>query len=246
MAGRRHLWAPQSVKPSASAASGLESRKNCAQRSLLGGLPDLPGSARECGDRAQEAAVRLVRPRHRALTAPAGLAQLIERAVVAGAGVGVGLDREAGRERDLGEQGPGQRRLRVMTGRERRVTAGEQLGRCRVFGQQRLGDTQQVLGVRHASTIASTPPQPEARHNEARHDEAPHRSARGFVESVAAIRRACRPSAGSGRPRRRAGPCRPRPPYPRRAGRTSSCCRPRRRSSGRRRSSSSCSRRRGG
>ena len=44
----------------------------------------------------------------------------------------------------------------------------------------------------------------------------------------------CPPSAGSRRPRRRGPPCRPRPPCPRRAGRTASCCRPRRRSSARR------------
>src|SRR3954468_21753247 len=59
---------------------------------LLVALPDGAGSAGERGQGTQEAAVGLVRPRHRALPAPAGLAQRVERAVVAGAGVRVGLD----------------------------------------------------------------------------------------------------------------------------------------------------------
>src|SRR6478736_4804696 len=54
--------------------------------SLLVALADGTSRPGECRQGAEEAAVRLVRPRHRALTPPARLAQAVERTVVARAG----------------------------------------------------------------------------------------------------------------------------------------------------------------
>ncbi len=59
----------------------------------LVGLADLVGGPGEHVEAAQEAPVGLVRPRHRAVPLPAVAAQLVQAAVVAGAGVGVGGDR---------------------------------------------------------------------------------------------------------------------------------------------------------
>src|SRR5699024_10996799 len=80
-----------------------------------GGLPQ----HREC---AQEAAVRGVGSGDGALAAPSGLAQRVQSAVVAGAGVGVGGDVVAVGERVLGEGGPGERGVEVARGDLPRVT----------------------------------------------------------------------------------------------------------------------------
>src|SRR5690242_19220173 len=53
-------------------------------------LADAPGGLGERGQRAQEAAVGLVLPRHRAVALPAVAAQRVETAVVADARIGVG------------------------------------------------------------------------------------------------------------------------------------------------------------
>src|SRR6476660_5592680 len=77
---------------------------------LLVALADGAGGAGERRERPQEAPVGLVRPRHGTLPAPAGLAERVERPVVARAGVRVGLDVAVTvGERVLGEDGPRER-----------------------------------------------------------------------------------------------------------------------------------------
>src|SRR4051812_29842590 len=84
---------------------------------LLVVLPDATGRGREGGQRAQEAAVRLVLPRHRAVPLPAVAAQQVEAAVVADAGIRVRRHVVCGavRQRLLGERRPRQRRLRMTS-----------------------------------------------------------------------------------------------------------------------------------
>src|SRR3712207_8877133 len=59
---------------------------------LLVGLADRLRGSGQRGEAAEEATVGLVRPRHRAVALPAVATQRVQAAVVAGAGVGVGLD----------------------------------------------------------------------------------------------------------------------------------------------------------
>src|SRR6478609_288922 len=113
---------------------------------LLVGLPDRAGRARQRRQGPEEAAVRLVRPRHGALAAPAGLAQRVEGAVVAGAGVGVRLDVAVTvGERVLGEHRPRERARGVGGGHLHGVDAGVELLGGRVGGQTGLGDAEQVV-----------------------------------------------------------------------------------------------------
>ena len=82
---------------------------------LLVGLADrVARGGAEGGQAAQEAPVGLVRPGDGAVALPAVAAQRVEAAVVAGAGVGVGLDRAAAVQRRLRQQRPGQRERRVL------------------------------------------------------------------------------------------------------------------------------------
>ena len=74
----------------------------------------------------QEAPVGLVRVRHRAETLPAVAAQLVQAAVITGAGIGVGRDGLVIRQRLLGESRPGHRRRRMRGGDDARVLVGEQ------------------------------------------------------------------------------------------------------------------------
>ena len=81
-----------SVLASASAAAGSQSRRNWAQRAASSASPIASAARDEHVEAAQEAPVRLVRPRHRAVALPAVAAQLVQAAVVAGAGVRVRRD----------------------------------------------------------------------------------------------------------------------------------------------------------
>ena len=112
--------------------SGSLSARNWAQRVGLVRLADRAGGLAERMQRAQEPAVGLVRPRHRALALPAGAAQRVEPTVVAGARVGVGLDRPTVGERRLGQRGPGRARRRVRGGHlgrgRRRASSGATAG----------------------------------------------------------------------------------------------------------------------
>ena len=69
-------------------------------------LADGGGGAAEGVQGAQEAAVGLVLPRDGPVALPAGAAQLVEPAVVAGAGEGVGVDDAAVAEGAVGQFGP--------------------------------------------------------------------------------------------------------------------------------------------
>ena len=199
-------------------------------------------SARE---RAQEAAVGLVLPRHRALAAPARATQRVEAAVVAGAGVRVRLDARLVGQGVLGEHRPGQAGRRVggrhVLGAARRPALGGG-----VLGQVGRRDAEQVgaHGGPSGRVCRSSSSERTRRARSASHGVSHSRPLGRTGRRVSPG--GCPPSAGSGRPRRRGRPCRPRPPCPRRAGRTASCCRPRRRSSARRCSSSASSRRPGG
>ncbi len=78
-----------SGRRSASAAAGSQSRRNWAQRAASSASPIASAARDERVQAAQEAPVGLVRPRHRAVALPAAAAQLVQAAVVAGAGVRV-------------------------------------------------------------------------------------------------------------------------------------------------------------
>ena len=125
------------IRPARGSAPQGRSPRGSAAPLVLGLLADRAGGAGERGERAQEPLVRLVRPRHRALAAPAGAAQCVEPAVVAGPGVGVALDGRAGLERPLGEHRPRQARGRVRGGDLGRVGAGRE--RPRGAGRRRGG-----------------------------------------------------------------------------------------------------------
>ena len=100
-------------RPSSRAPVALEARRNSVHRCTSSFSSICVGRAGQGRERAQEAAVGLVLPRHRPLAAPAGPAQGVEPAVVAGAGVGVRLDVAVVGQGVLGEHRPGQRRRRV-------------------------------------------------------------------------------------------------------------------------------------
>ena len=90
---RRRRAGRRAAQPSSSAyAAGLESRRNSEQRSHSSVSPIARAAEGEQGEAAQEAAVGLVLPRHRAVALPAVAAQHVEAAVVADAGVGVDGD----------------------------------------------------------------------------------------------------------------------------------------------------------
>ena len=73
---------------STSYAVGLESRRKSRQRSYSSVSP-IAGGGREDAPGAQEAAVGLVLPGHRAVALPAVAAQQVQAAVVADPGIGV-------------------------------------------------------------------------------------------------------------------------------------------------------------
>ena len=236
-------------RPSSRAPVALEARRNSVHRCTSSTSSMASAARARAREGAQEAAVGLVLPRHRALTAPAGAAQRVEAAVVAGAGVRVRLDVALVGQGVLGEHRPGQRRRRVGGGdlarvepagqgaRRRGPRAGASAG-CRA-GRSSRGASRVGACVVAWSRVGNTPRE-VALARRVLHPRPLGSRARRVSPG------GCPPSAGSGRPRRCGRPCRPRPPCPRRAGRTASCCRPRRRSSARRCSSSASSRRPGG
>ena len=142
--GRTRLGQAQ---PRCLAAVGEESFRNVEQRSYSSCSPIACGGAGEGVQGAQEAAVRLVLPGHRAVALPAAAAQRVQAAVVAGAGVGVRLDDAARLERVVGELRPGQRGGGVLRGDLGGGRAGrEQLAGLRVVGQVGRGRApEQVL-----------------------------------------------------------------------------------------------------
>ena len=229
------------------------------------GAPPRPRRSRSAArasapERAQEATVGHVLPRDRALAAPARPAQGVEAAVVAGAGVGVRGDGTVVGQGVLGEHGPGQAGCRVRRGHLlgcRPSASGVGGG---VLGQVGRRDAEQVgahgvppvggWATAQSALPGGAGPVPSRVENTPCEVDLARRVLYARPLGVGRVGRvspgACPPSAGSGRPRRRGRPCRPRPPCPRRGGRTASCCRPRRRSSARRCSSSASSRRPGG
>ena len=107
---------PPAAQDSVAAAVGELSLQEGRAALVLLLLADRLRGAGEGVQRAQEAAVRLVLERHRAVALPAAAAQRVQAAVVAGTGVGVRLDDPAALEGVVGELGPGQRGGRVLRG----------------------------------------------------------------------------------------------------------------------------------
>src|SRR5450631_526304 len=70
-------------------------------------LTDRGGCQTERVQAPEKAAIRFVLPRHWAVTLPAGAAQLVERSVIASAGVGVGGDGFAAGQRPIRQLRPG-------------------------------------------------------------------------------------------------------------------------------------------
>ena len=101
-------WPPSSASSSA-AAVALLSRRNCSQRSASSSSPIAAAETPSMCSAAQEAAVRLVLPRDRAVSVPARAAQLIQAAMVTRPRVRVGGDRVALAERAGRQRRPGRR-----------------------------------------------------------------------------------------------------------------------------------------
>ena len=121
----------------------------------LVGLADRAGGQGEQGQAAQEAAVGLVLPRHRAVALPAVAAQQVEAAVVADPGVGVdghvvgallARPRRRGRPRRPATPGGGVRRPPG-------ALAGVELGGGGVHGQVRGRRTGHQVDVAHVATL---------------------------------------------------------------------------------------------
>src|SRR6478672_1898288 len=139
-------WGEPSLETELARALGRAVAQELRAACLLVALADGTGGAGERRERPQEAPVGLVRPRHRALPAPARLAQRVERPVVAGAGVRVGLDVAVTvGERVLGEHRPRERARGEGGGHLHGVDAGVELLGGRVDGETRLGDAQEVV-----------------------------------------------------------------------------------------------------
>src|SRR3954465_6906212 len=81
------------LSPRSGSEGGVAVAQQLGAARLLVDLTDRLGGLRQHRHAAQEPAVGLVRPRHRAEALPPVAAQRVQAAVVAGAGVGVGLDR---------------------------------------------------------------------------------------------------------------------------------------------------------
>ena len=92
------------------------------------GLTDIVGGSGQGGDASKEAPVGFVTVRHRAESLPSVAAQLIEAAVVAGAGVGVRGDDLVIGQGFLGQYRPGHRGGGVGGRHDGGVLAGRQCG----------------------------------------------------------------------------------------------------------------------
>ena len=135
--GRGRAGGRRSTGRARGAPVALEARRNSVHRCTSSTSSIGVGRAGQGREGAQEAAVGLVLPRHRALPAPASAAQRVEPAVVAGAGVGVRRRRRGGRPgrprraRPRPARTPGGRRrpARVRSPLARASAAGSS-GRC--------------------------------------------------------------------------------------------------------------------
>ena len=140
---------------SAAAASGSLSARNWRQRAASSCSPMVAGGPAERVQRAQEALVRLVRPRDRPVSLPAGAAQRVEPAVVAGARVGVGLDR---RGRRPARPRPARPRRRWRSGSAAATEAGSSPAASsadgRILGQSG-GRGEQVAEYRSCGRLCS-------------------------------------------------------------------------------------------
>src|SRR5690625_1314247 len=101
--------------------------------------------------RPEEAAVRDVRPRDRAVTLPSVTPERVEAAMVAGTRERVRLDVVTGLDRRLRENAPDQARLGVLPCDIACVSTPVELGDGRVVGKERLGWLAQKL--RHTRTL---------------------------------------------------------------------------------------------
>ena len=109
-----------------------------------------PARPRSAGTRGWARGVR-----HRAEALPPVAAQLIQTAVIAGAGVGVGGDGLVVGERILGQRRPRHRRRRMRRRHDRRVLAGGEFGlRLGVAGQQHRIRSQKISHPRHGAHCA--------------------------------------------------------------------------------------------
>src|SRR3569833_360109 len=122
-------------------------------------VADRGGRAGERVQRTQEAAVGLVLPRDRAVALPSGAAQLVEPAVVAGTGVGVGLEDIAGPERAVGEFRPCRGVARESGCHRERVNAGlESLAGLRVVRQLGRGWPSEEVLLLHVLILPNRRP----------------------------------------------------------------------------------------
>ena len=140
-------------------ASALLAQEVAAADRLLG-LADRAGRLGQRGEAAQEAAVRLVRPGHRAVALPAVAAQQVEAAVVAGRGRRRTPRRRGPAERLLGEQRPRERVGGVRGGDLDRRLAGVERGeRGLVLRQQRgrRSGHQVLVRLRHPPILPHPP-----------------------------------------------------------------------------------------
>ena len=140
-----------SQRPSSRAPVALDARRNSVHRCTSSTSSICVGGPGQRREGAQEPAVGLVLPRHRALTAPPGATQRVEPAVVAGAGVGVRLDVAVVGQGVLGEHRPGQR--------GRGVGGGHLLGSAaRRPGRRRRGPRAGASGGCRAGRSSRVPP----------------------------------------------------------------------------------------
>ena len=118
------------------------------------GFTDCVRGLRECGHTAQETPVGFVRVRNGPETLPAVAAQLVEAAVVAGAGVGVRGDRLVVGQRVLSERRPGHRCGGVRGGHDCGVLVGLQfdLGRLVAWQENRIR-SQEITHPRHGPIV---------------------------------------------------------------------------------------------
>ena len=128
------------ASPSAGPGRGIAVVEQIQAALVLVGLADRVGGARQRGHAAQEPAVGFVAVGHRPEALPPVAAQLIQAAVIAGAGVRVGGDGLVVGERVLGERGPRHRRRRMRGGHDRRVLGGGQFGLGRAGRREAVPD----------------------------------------------------------------------------------------------------------
>ena len=141
-------------QPELGARRGIAVVEQIQAARIFVALADRVGRPRQRGDAAQKAAVGLVAVRHRPEALPPVAAQLIQAAVIAGAGVRVGGDGLVVGQRVLGERGPRHRRRRVSGGHDGGVLGGGQFGLgCAVAGKQHRIRSQEITHPRHGPIV---------------------------------------------------------------------------------------------